>query len=385
MDPTAPPPELAMTAASAPDSADHNADHNANHNANHGTDHSAELCDQIAAAHAAKTPLRICGGSSKIWYGRPVNGTDIDLTRHRGITHYDPIELVLTARAGTPLSELEATLAAAGQQLAFEPPHFSAHATLGGTVATGLSGPRRPWVGAARDFVLGLRLISAEGKHLRFGGEVMKNVAGYDVARLMVGAQGTLGVITEVSLKVLPVAPAQASLVLELPLAHALQKLAKWGRQPIPLSAAAWHQGQLHLRLEGGIRSVAASRARLGGQELDPAFWTALREHQLPFFSLADDEALWRLALPANTPALELPGACLLDWGGAQRWLRSNAPASEIRARATENGGHAVCYTPGRAEPFTPLPVALARYHQQLKAQLDPHRIFNPGRLYPDL
>lgn len=344
-----------------------------------------ELCAQVAEAGRSGTPLRIAGGGTKTFYGRRVDGTVLDVTGHSGITHYDPVELVVSVRSGTPLSELERALADAGQQLAFEPPHFGTAATVGGMVATGLSGPRRPWSGAVRDFVLGTRLITREGRQLRFGGEVMKNVAGYDVSRLVTGAQGTLGVITEVSLKVLPLPGASYSLRLQLPLQSAMTKLAKWGRQPVPLTGAAWHDGALYLRLEGGGRSVDANRARLGGETVDGAFWQQLREHALPFFSREDARPLWRLSVPQVTPPLGLDGDWLYDWAGAQRWLRSDAAATTIRDAAFHAGGHATCYTLGVAEPFTPLAPVLARYHRQLKAQLDPNGIFNPGRLYPDL
>ncbi len=344
-----------------------------------------ELCAQVAEAGRSGTPLRIAGGGTKAFYGRTVEGTALDVTGHRGITHYDPVELVVSVRAGTPLSELERALADAGQQLPFEPPHFGTAATVGGMVATGLSGPRRPWSGAVRDFVLGTRLITREGRQLRFGGEVMKNVAGYDVSRLVTGAQGTLGVVTEVSLKVLPLPAASHSLRLQLPLASAAAKLAKWGRQPVPLAGAAWHDGALYLRLEGGGRSVDANRARLGGEAVDGTFWHQLREQVLPFFSSDDPRPLWRLSVPQVTPPLGLDGDWLYDWAGAQRWLRSDATAASIREAAIRAGGHATCYTPGVTEPFTPLAPVLARYHRQLKAQLDPNGIFNPGRLYPDL
>jgi len=344
-----------------------------------------ELCAQVAEAGRSGTPLHIAGGGTKAFYGRTVEGTALDVTGHRGITHYDPVELVVSVRAGTRLSELERALADAGQQLAFEPPHFGTAATVGGMVATGLSGPRRPWSGAVRDFVLGTRLITREGRQLRFGGEVMKNVAGYDVSRLVTGAQGTLGVITEVSLKVLPLPAASHSLRLQLPLESAATKLAKWGRQPVPLTGAAWHAGSLYLRLEGGGRSVDANRARLGGEAVDGAFWRQLREQALPFFSSDDPRPLWRLSVPQVTPPLGLDGDWLYDWAGAQRWLRSDATAASIREAAVRTGGHATCYTPGVSDPFTPLAPVLARYHRQLKAQLDPNGIFNPGRLYPDL
>ncbi len=348
-------------------------------------DIATQLCARVAEANGSGTPLRIAGGGTKTFYGHPVDAPALDITGHHGITHYDPVELVVSVRAGTPLTELERTLAASGQQLPFEPPHFGPSATVGGMVATGLSGPRRPWSGAVRDFVLGTRLISHDGQHLRFGGEVMKNVAGYDLSRLVTGAQGTLGVITEVSLKVLPLPGAAHSLRLQLPLEASMAKLAKWGRQPVPLTAAAWQDGTLYLRLEGGSRSVDANRARLGGETLDADFWHHLRELELPFFDSADPRPLWRLSVPHTVPPLAIDGDWLLDWAGAQRWLRSTMPASAIREATTRAGGHATCYTPSAAEPFTPLGPVLAKYHRQLKARLDPQGIFNPGRLYRDL
>lgn len=350
-----------------------------------GHDIAGDLCAQVAEAHRSSRPLRIAGGGTKSFYGRAVNGTALDVTGHCGITHYDPVELVVSARAGTRLTDLESALAAAGQQLAFEPPRFGMAATVGGMVATGLSGPRRPWSGAVRDFVLGTRLITHEGKQLRFGGEVMKNVAGYDVSRLVTGAQGTLGVITEVSLKVLPLPAATHSLGLPLPLESAFAKLAKWGRQPVPLTGAAWHDGTLYLRLEGGARSVDANRARLGGQSVKGTFWEQLRELELPFFSSEDPRPLWRISVPQVAPPLELDGDWLYDWAGGQRWLRSGAEAEHIRETAVRAGGHATCFTQDVAEPFTPLTPVLAKYHRQLKSRLDPNGIFNPGRLYPDL
>jgi len=370
-----------------------------------GNDDSEALCEQVARAHAERATLRIVGGDTKAFYGRRVDAAQsLSTTGHHGIVHYDPVELVATVRAGTRLRDLERALADNGQRLAFEPPHFGDDATVGGMVAAGLSGPRRPWVGAVRDFVLGVRVITFEGKHLRFGGEVMKNVAGYDLSRLMVGAQGTLGVLTEISFKVLPIPQAHACLRLELPLAEALDRLTAWGREPLPITGAA-HDGEaLHIRLEGGEGSVSATRQRLGGESEEPLFWSQLREQRLPFFDGAFDgtfdtpagRTLWRLSLPtlARTPALE--GDWFIDWGGAQRWLQSpeersseeNGPESDthIKEVAIAAGGHATRFTPNANgdSPFTPLAPVLAKYHRQLKQRLDPQAIFNPGRLYAE-
>ena len=347
-------------------------------------DASEQLLDQVNQALAANTPLRIQGGDSKAFLGRTVEGQVLDTRAHRGIVSYDPTELVITVRAGTPLAELEAALDEAGQMLPCEPPHFGDGATVGGMIAAGISGPRRPWSGSVRDFVLGSRVITGHGKHLRFGGEVMKNVAGYDLSRLMAGSFGCLGVLTEVSLKVLPKPRLCSGLRVEMDLDRALLKLAEWGQQPIPISAACHDGKALHLRLEGGEGSVNAARERIGGESLDAGYWDELREQRLDFFS--DPRPLWRLSLPNNTPALALAGEQLVDWGGAQRWLKSEDDAERIRAIAGEVGGHAICYTAGAtANPFQPLAAPLLRYHQQLKAQLDPQGIFNPGRMYSEV
>lgn len=347
------------------------------------------LAERIRRADAEKTPLRIVGGDTKAFYGRAVDGEPLSTTAHRGIVHYDPVELVVSVRAGTPLAALEAALDAEGQRLACEPPHFGATATVGGMVAAGLSGPRRPWAGAVRDFVLGIRMIGHDGKQLRFGGEVMKNVAGYDLSRLMVGAQGCLGVLSEVSFKVLPKPAATRSLRLAMPLETALERLAEWGRKPWPISAASYHDGALNLRLEGGAGSVALTAERLGGETLEDDYWTALREQRLALFASDDSRPLWRLSLPNNIPPLALDGDVLYDWAGAQRWLRSDASATTIHEAAARAGGHASCFRDRHganpAEPFAPLPPVLAKYHQRLKQQLDPYAIFNPGRLYEAL
>lgn len=350
-------------------------------------DDSAALAERIRQAGADGTPLRIVGGDTRYFYGREVVGNVLTTHEHCGISFYDPIELVVSVRAGTPLAELDATLAAQGQMLPFEPPRYGMASTVGGMVATGLSGPRRPWAGSVRDFVLGTRVINHEGIEQRFGGEVMKNVAGYDLSRLMVGAQGTLGLISEVSFKVLPQPGAIHSLHLELPLDEAQRRLAEWGREPLPISAATWLEGALHLRLEGGPSSVAATRARIGGDDLDNDFWTALRDQRLSFFT-AGSLPLWRLSLPHRALSLELAGIdereMIHDWAGAQRWLRADLDAETVCRAAKAAGGHATCYgpRPDAVEPFTPLPEVLLKYHRNLKAQLDPKGIFNPGRLY---
>ena len=347
-------------------------------------DDSRALLEQVNQALQNATPLRIQGSNSKAFLGRIVAGEVLDTRTHRGIVSYDPTELVITARCGTPLSQLTEALDAAQQMLPCEPPSFGEGATVGGMIASGLSGPRRPWSGSVRDFVLGTRVITGHGKHLRFGGEVMKNVAGYDLSRLMAGSFGALGVISEVSLKVLPKPRQCLSISLEMDSDRALLRLAEWGQQPLPISAAC-HDGQrLHLRLEGGEGSVTAAHDRLGGEPLDSSYWADLNEQRLSFFD--EVQPLWRLSVPHNTPRLSLPGTQIIDWGGAQRWLKSDGDAAFIRQVVEEVGGHVTCYSHGLIDsPFQPLPASLMRYHRSLKQQLDPRGIFNPARLYAEL
>jgi glycolate oxidase FAD binding subunit len=347
-------------------------------------DDSARLIAQVQRAIAQHAPLRIRGSDSKRFLGRDVQGEELDTRSHRGIVAYDPTELVITARAGTPLSELNAVLDDANQMLPCEPPLFNGGGTIGGAVASGLSGPRRPWAGSMRDFVLGCRVITGDGDHLRFGGQVMKNVAGYDMSRLLTGSFGSLGVLTEVSLKVLPKPRERRSFRLALGAAEAMQELSAWRKAALPVSGACHLDGTLHVRIEGGSGSVKSAVDRIGGEEIDCAFWDALRDHRLAFFD--DARPLWRLSLPNATPLMPLPGDVLLDWAGAQRWLRSDASAAEIRQLAHAAGGHATCFTPSpERDPFQPLAAPLLRYQHQLKRRLDPGGVLNPGRLYADL
>jgi len=344
-----------------------------------------EFIDRIRAAQAAEAPLVIRGGGSKAFYGNAGAGDILDTRALSGIVDYQPKELVLTARAGTPLVEIEAQLAEHQQMLAFEPPHFNGPATLGGCIAAGLSGPRRPYAGAARDFVLGVRMIDGTGQPLRFGGQVIKNVAGYDVSRLMVGALGTLGLVTEVSLKVLPKPAAETTLQFELDEAAAILKMNQWAGQPLPLSATSWHAGLLTLRLSGAASAVHAAQAKLGGAALKDAtaFWERLRDQATPFF---DKRSLWRLAVKPTTPPLNLGDAQWTEWGGAVRWLASELPAATLREAAKNGGGHATLFrgdAPAEGT-FTPLTPALLTLHRNLKRRFDPKGIFNRRHLYPD-
>jgi glycolate oxidase FAD binding subunit len=378
------------------------------------------ITDQVRAAAAAGKALRIRGGGSKDFYGEPAVGELLDTRPLGGITSYEPSELVVTVRAGTPLAELEAVLAERGQCLPFEPPHFEGGATptepsgegviysgtatgsvatVGGMVAAGLSGPARASVGAVRDYVLGVTLLNGRAELMTFGGQVMKNVAGYDLSRLMCGALGTLGLITEVSLKVLPLAPAEATLKFQMNQAEALAQLNRWGGQPLPLNASCWvddgHTQTLYLRLRGAVAAVEAACQSLGGERQDNAAtapdWKLCRDQQLPWFQERGARELWRLSVPQTAPVLDLPEPPLVEWHGGLRWVRAApADASGLRAAAAAVGGSATLFIAGGPYPtgvtgrFDALKPPLDRIHRQLKKEFDPAGIFNRGRLYPD-
>ncbi|MBI3574229.1 MAG: glycolate oxidase subunit GlcE [Gammaproteobacteria bacterium] len=368
-------------------------------------DISKSLVEAVQSAAAARTPLQITGGGTKTFYGRQSNGQRLEVGGHRGILSYEPTELVITARAGTPLADIEAALAEKNQMLAFEPPHFAdrieargagqggpggafgENATLGGAIACGFSGPRRPWSGSARDFVLGTKILNGKGEILRFGGQVMKNVAGFDVSRLMAGALGTLGVLLEISLKILPRLEEELTLAFELPADQAITTINTWSGQPLPLSAACHVGNILYIRVSGTRTALQAARMQLGGKAIEKggALWHDLREQRHPFFDGATP--LWRLSVPPTTPPMNLSGQWLVDWGGAQRWFKSDAPAGDIRRAAEAAGGHATLFRGGarHGEVFHPLPPVLHAMHRRLKQAFDPQRILNPGRLYSDL
>jgi glycolate oxidase FAD binding subunit len=341
-----------------------------------------------ALAEAARTasPVVIRGGGSKSFYGRPVDGRPLDVNAHTGIIDYSPPELVVSARAGTLLSELEATLAAENQILPFEPPHFGPAATLGGTIACGLSGPRRPFTGAARDFVLGITCLNGRGELLRFGGQVMKNVAGYDLSRTLTGSLGTLALLLEINLKVLPRAEHELTLCRQATGAEAITLFNRWAGRPLPLSAACHIDGQLHVRLSGFEQGVTAAASTLGGDILEDgaAFWQGLREQRLPFF--AGESPLWRISVPPASAPLPLDGDTLIDWGGAQRWIRTDQPAGDVREAAIAAGGHATRFRDSdRDDVFHPLSHSMLALQQRLKASFDPAGILNPGRMYSGL
>ncbi len=345
------------------------------------------ISERIRDAHSERTALAIRGGGSKDFYGRRTRGETLAINDYRGILDYTPSELVISARAGTPLAELEESLAQQGQMLPFEPPHFGEHATLGGTIACGLSGPRRPYAGAARDFVLGVNCINGKGEYLRFGGQVMKNVAGYDLSRTLTGSLGTLAVLLDIHLKVLPHPETSTTLRQVCSATGAVQRMNQWAGKPVPLSAGCYLDGALYVRLSGTDRGVQAAADTLGGDVLDTgeAFWKDLREQRLDFF--AGDIPLWRLSVAPACEALQLDGSWLIDWGGAQRWLRSDLPAGTIHAAAAAAGGHATLFRGGDRDAgiFQPLTPALLALHQRIKHSFDPAGILNPGRMYPDL
>ncbi len=343
---------------------------------------------RVRAAAQAGTALRLHGSGSKDFYGESPQGEALDTRAYRGIVAYEPTELVITARCGTPLSEVESAMRGQGQMLAFEPPHFGPGATIGGCVAAGLSGPRRPYAGSVRDIVLGTRVIDGAGEDLRFGGQVMKNVAGFDVSRLLTGSLGTLALITEVSLKCLPLPKAEATRAFELDQAVAIRRINEWAGQPLPISGSAWASGRLWVRFSGAAAAVAAAVGRLGGEAVadEGELWTSLREQTHGFF--AAPGALWRVSVAPTAP-VDLPGgAPLLEWGGALRWLHAEPDAADaIRSWARRHGGHATLFRggDGRVGVFQPLAPAIAALHRRLKQALDPQGIFNPGRMYRDL
>ncbi|MFN5349995.1 MAG: glycolate oxidase subunit GlcE [Polaromonas sp.] len=360
----------------------------------------SSIVAQVRAAAAAGTALCLRGGGSKDFYGESLQGDILDTTALKGVVSYEPTELVVTALAGTPLAELEALLLAQGQCLPFEPPHYNPGATVGGMVAAGLSGPARASVGAVRDYVLGVKLINGKGEHLTFGGQVMKNVAGYDVSRLMVGAMGTLGLLTEVSLKVLPIAPLEATLKFEMTQAQALAQLNTWGGQPLPLNASCWLEesgvGTLYLRLRGAVAAVESACSKLGGERLNQsqatADWLRARDQQLPWFKeRSDTQDLWRLSVPQTTPPLDLPDSPLIEWHGGQRWVRADAQQGQrLRELTASVGGSATLFMACSAlkkdsiARFDTLKPPLDRIHRELKREFDPAGVFNPHRMYAD-
>ena len=360
-------------------------------------DISAELQQQVQSSIDLHSPLLIRGSNSKSFYGRYTADTSniLDLSNHIGIIDYDPTELVVTVRAGTRLQDLERLLADNQQILAFEPPQFSENSTIGGVISAGISGPRRAFSGSVRDAILGVEMINGEGNIVQFGGQVMKNVAGYDMSRLMVRSMGTLGVILSLSLRVMPKPARDVTFVFEMEQDESLVFCRKWRSQHLPISATCWYRGKIYLRLSGSDITLKAAQHKLSKARAfelldnDAAFWLSIRNQTHPFFTHIS-KPLWRLSLPVNTPVIaRFEGYLLTEWGGAQRWVSNNAPSNIIRAVVERQGGYATLFNGQKhlpeVPPFPVLAPALLALHKRLKRKLDPHNIFNPGRLYRDL
>lgn len=349
-------------------------------------DKSEELQTSVIKAFESKSPLNIQGGGSKQFYGRSVKGKLLCTKQHQGVVSYEPTELVIKAYAGTPLKQIEQILSENNQILPFEPPSFGDDATLGGTIACNLSGPLRAYSGAARDFVLGTRIINGKGEMLSFGGEVMKNVAGYDASRLMAGAMGTLGLMLDISIKVVPKSESEITLVHELDANVAITKMHQWARQPLPVTATCYHNSKLYVRLSGTEKSLVVAKQKIGGELLEnsQSFWYTIREQQHEFFS--DNRSLWRISLASNSPELNIQGDSLYEWNGALRWLLTEEPAEVVRA-ALKEGDNATLFRSNKIQDdvFQPLPKQLLKLHRSLKQAFDPNAIFNCGRMYKDL
>lgn len=343
-----------------------------------------QLAETIRKAAAERRPLCIRGSGSKDFHAYALEGEPFDVRAYSGVVAYEPTELVITARAGTPLAELDRVLADGGQMLACEPPHFGPGATLGGCVAAGFSGPRRAAAGSVRDFVLGVKMLDARGEVLSFGGQVMKNVAGFDLSRLMTGSFGTLGVILQASLKVLPRPDEEATLRFEMDEARAIDTMNRWAAQPLPISATCYCEGTLAVRLSGSSLGVTAARHKLGGEAMPDAraFWESVREQRLAAFQ---GGTLWRLSIKSTTPPLPLPGTQVIEWNGSLRWITTDSAADTVFALARKAGGHAIRFRGGApGSPLMQLDPGVLALHRRLKAALDPHGIFGPHRLHSD-
>jgi glycolate oxidase FAD binding subunit len=356
----------------------------------------ARLVDQVDYARSRQLPLDIRGGNTKVFFGGEPAGEPLEMAGLSGISSYEPSELVVTVRAGTLLSDLEAALLEHGQCLPFEPPRFASGGTVGGMVAAGLSGPARANVGSVRDHLLGVTLLNGCGEVVTFGGQVAKNVAGYDISRLMAGSLGVLGVLCELSIKVLPINRGTRTLLFDVDENRALHQLHTWASQPWPVTASAWHAGQLWVRLSGAQAAVTSACKNFGGNAVEPVAalsgWSNLRDHTHDFFTLGEaamnrGERLWRLSLPTTAVSIKLAGRQLIEWNGAQRWWLTHAEACEVRAVAAGAGGHATLMRGADKScgVFAPVSDALMRIHRRLKQAFDPARVFNRGRLYAEL
>ena len=347
------------------------------------SDQQQQFAEMVRHAYDNHMQLSIKGNGSKDFLRTQDNGEPLDTLANQGIIAYEPSELVVTARSGTAVADLQHTLAQHQQTLAFDPPCFGNQGSIGGAIATGLSGPSRPWTGAARDHVLGVRIINGKGEILEFGGQVMKNVAGYDVSRLMTGAYGTLGLLLDISIKVLPLPERTLTVNLECSAERAIEYMNQLSAKSVPLTGACWLDNQLYLRLSGTHAGVDAACDKIGGDKIDNSeFWQTLRDHQLDFF----EDSYWRISLPPASGMLPLQGQWLIDWGGAQRWLRTEAAPEHVLATAVAAGGYAEQWkTTDKRWLRTALDPAIHKYHQRLKAAFDPGHVFNMGVMYTDL
>jgi glycolate oxidase FAD binding subunit len=344
----------------------------------------ADLQDRVRAAVDAERPLCIAGGNSKRDFGREQQGDQLAMSAWSGVVDYQPSELVITVRSGTAIAELRQILAEENQVLAGEPPEFAGKATVGGTLACNLSGPARPWYGSIRDQVLGVRMINGKAEHLRFGGQVMKNVAGYDVSRLQAGAMGTLGILTEVTLKVIPKPEATITVRRTIGAGDALQAMNRICSTPLPVSGACWNAGELHVRLAGPASVIAAAADEIDGDILpdEDGFWSRLREMELPFFTEADD--LWCVSLRSTHDHFMPDENWLIDWRGARRWLAASCDRDTLVRQAGE-GGIEIWQLRGAEQGADVFPERSDAYRKmllRLKRALDPAGVFNPGRLY---
>ena len=364
-------------------------------------DITTDLQAQVKQAISNQTPLYIHGGNSKQFYGNAVDATPLDISVHTGIINYDPSELCITVRAGTKLSDIETLLADNNQILAFEPPHYlysslnnQDTATIGGAIASGISGPSRAYTGSVRDSILGVNIINGDGEIANFGGEVMKNVAGYDLSRMMVRSQGTLGVILNISVRVIPKPEHNITLAFEASQSEALSYFQDLRKNTLPITATAWLNNTALIRLSASEQVLQSCKEKVKGDERLNAdsFWQGVRDHTHEFFtnSKNDDKPLWRFSLPPATPEkIQLDGEELIEWSGAQRWIHSNAPANIIRDIAKSQKGYATLFNNAPSDEsatrFSELEPALFTLHKQLKNQMDPQGIFNPGRIYKGL
>jgi len=354
-------------------------------------DISHEIQQQLVDAFQSKSALNITGNNSKTWYGRTSHGLPLNVAGHSGIINYQPSELVIKVRAGTTLSEIADCLDEQRQRLPFDPPYYGEHATIGGTVACNFSGPRRPYAGSCRDFMLGCNMLNGRGESMHFGGEVMKNVAGFDLARLMTGSLGTLGVMLDVSLKVLPHRLSEQTLTIDAGFTEAIEIMNRWATTPLPVTAMAADGEKIYFRICGTPSAVEASRKQIGGLLFEQGlnFWKNLREHQLNYFD--DPQPLWRFSLPQAAPHIRIDdtpeAAWFIGWGGAQRWLKSELPFNQIQDIARKAGGDATLFRNGdrSREVFAPLSLPLMQLHKRLKHAFDPAGILNPGRMYEEL